>query len=312
MAAAGGVHDGPTRLRVIPEANSGYRLDEPYGCQGRKLSARLGFAPSDYDYPQFGAIGLLEVGDARFATVPAEPTTATGLRIREALEGWSKQEKGEDVIVVGLTNHYLQYVATKEEYGFQYYEGASTLYGPDSSQFFVRSFGCLARWMTGKKLAGCTGPRKINQVGEFDPSPDPVVTRYPSAEERSPLILSDVPVSMSFPDGDRGWQMTFPRMPLDFTADRLKFKVEVLEGRGENVVDDDRGSSIEVREVERGESWRVRWTPVLPRPKRPGEPSVQGPGSERCGRWFRLAVRGRFRITSEQFQVTCQEGRGEP
>jgi hypothetical protein len=301
MAMAGGAHDGYTRLRVIPEANSGFRLDVAHGCQSRKLPVRLLFGPGPHDYPRFGAISLLEVGNARFATVPGEPTTATGLRIRAALKPWSTDV--DEIAVVGLTNHYLQYIATKEEYDFQYYEGASTLYGPHSAQFLVRSFGCLAQWMATNVDPKCENRRPINKVGSFYPRPDPKATRFPDTEDITPLELADVPIVPSWPDGDRGWQMTFPRMPLTFTSDRKLFRVEVFEDKsGETVVDDDRGSSIEVREVDEGDSWRARWTPNLEGSARP----------LRCGKWFRLAVRGRFRITSKPFQVTCEERRGGP
>lgn len=39
---------------------------------------------------------------------------------------------GEDahVVVAGPANTYAHYIATREEYGVQRYEGASTLYGP--------------------------------------------------------------------------------------------------------------------------------------------------------------------------------------
>ena len=85
MSSAGGAHDGPTRLRVIPEANAGYRLTRPAGCQGYKVPVRIFTSPSEYDFPRVGSISLIQIGDARFATLPAEPTTVTGLRIRQDL-----------------------------------------------------------------------------------------------------------------------------------------------------------------------------------------------------------------------------------
>jgi neutral ceramidase len=45
---------------------------------------------------------------------------------------------------MGLANGYLQYVTTASEYAAQYYEGASTLYGPASAGFFTDRLALLA------------------------------------------------------------------------------------------------------------------------------------------------------------------------
>src|SRR5437762_1880026 len=52
-------------------------------------------------------------------------------------------------LVVGLAKAYFQYLATREGYGVQGYEGASTLYGPSSTDFFAEKFFQLARSMNG-------------------------------------------------------------------------------------------------------------------------------------------------------------------
>lgn len=66
--------------------------------------------------------------------VPGELTTMAGRRLREAVRARliSQGVLGEDayVVVAGPANTYSHYIATREEYGVQRYEGASTIYGP--------------------------------------------------------------------------------------------------------------------------------------------------------------------------------------
>ena len=56
-----------------------------------------------------------------------------------------------DSVVVGLANGYIMYVTTPEEYEFQHYEGASTLYGPATAPWLAQTFAMLARHMNGDR-----------------------------------------------------------------------------------------------------------------------------------------------------------------
>src|SRR5262249_1556790 len=99
-------------------------------------------------------------------------------------------------------------------------------------------------------------------------------------------------------DGALGWEIDFGRMPLTFTADRSRFWVEILRGdAGATIEDDDRGTSVEVRELDDGARWRVRWTPDLALADAKCDP--------RCGQTFRIAVRGRVHFESRPFQLVC-------
>jgi len=62
---------------------------------------------------------------ASFAAIPVEATTLVGRAIREKL--------GRETIIIGLSNEYYGYTATREEYGLQQYEGGSTELGPDEA-----------------------------------------------------------------------------------------------------------------------------------------------------------------------------------
>ena len=50
----------------------------------------------------------------------------------------------EIVAVAGYANDFLGYVATREEYEVQHYEGASTLYGPWTQAGYAQEFARLA------------------------------------------------------------------------------------------------------------------------------------------------------------------------
>jgi hypothetical protein len=119
------------------------------------------------------------------------------------------------------------------------------------------------------------------------------VSRWPVDEEPDVLSLGAlVPVRVPR-EGAVGWEIEIRALPLVFTANRSDFSVLVLDSK-QDVFDDDRGASIEVRETDE-KNWRVRWIPDL------------RPGDARCNeqRWFRLAVRGRVSLTSQAFQVDC-------
>lgn len=88
--------------------------------------------------------GVLSAGVAlQLGLIPWNPLTAL------SGQPWSVQVAGawgEDVHVVlaGLTNTYSSYVTTREEYGAQRYEGASTIFGPHTLDAYIqaRFFPC--------------------------------------------------------------------------------------------------------------------------------------------------------------------------
>lgn len=96
---------------------------------------------------------VLRIGPLLLATVPGEPTTMVGRRLRATLRAATQcgssnrmshrmDTKGpsavpswsaggaDHVVIAGYANDYAAYVTTKEEYFAQWYEGASTMFGP--------------------------------------------------------------------------------------------------------------------------------------------------------------------------------------
>jgi neutral ceramidase len=60
-------------------------------------------------------------------------------------------------VVVSLTNGFMQYVTTADEYGAQYYEGGSTLYGPGEAAMFARQLAALTRLLPKDSLPSGAG-----------------------------------------------------------------------------------------------------------------------------------------------------------
>jgi neutral ceramidase len=107
-------------------------------------------------------IGVYRIGDGAIAAVPGESTKQVGTEIRARVARALAPAGVRHVIIAGLANDYIQYITTPAEYGWQSYEGASTLYGPNEGTFFEEQLGALA----GDLAAGRSAPAPAS----FDPS----------------------------------------------------------------------------------------------------------------------------------------------
>ena len=99
-------------------------------------------------------VQVLRVGTLLVACVPAEVTTAAGARLVRWIKATAAEAAGGgatddwEVIVTGLANGYSGYVTTPEEYAAQRYEGASTLYGPNTLGAYAECLCELTRDLT--------------------------------------------------------------------------------------------------------------------------------------------------------------------
>jgi neutral ceramidase len=94
--------------------------------------------------PETMPFQLIEMAPLALAAVPAELTTTSGRRLRAMLEEKLAPLGVRRVIIAGLSNDYGHYVATPEEYALQQYEGASTLYGPNTLPAYLQIYSRLA------------------------------------------------------------------------------------------------------------------------------------------------------------------------
>jgi neutral ceramidase len=115
----------------------GTRSPLPVPGQGHKQGI-----PLDPDnVPKAVPLMVVRVAGRLIATMPGEPTKEVGARLEEAVAAAG----GAPVVVAGLTNEFIQYFTTPEEYDRQHYEGGSTLYGPLSAPFLWGRLADLAR-----------------------------------------------------------------------------------------------------------------------------------------------------------------------
>jgi neutral ceramidase len=106
--------------------------------------------------PNVLPVGVARIGQLGIAVGPAEYTTMSGRRFREAVK--SHLPGVEIVAVAGYANDFLGYVATREEYEVQHYEGASTLYGPWTQAGYAQEFARLAADIAAGRPSATTEP----------------------------------------------------------------------------------------------------------------------------------------------------------
>lgn len=81
---------------------------------------------------------VLQIGDLWLASVPGEPTTTVGRRLRDAIHqelraALGKTDADPTVAIAAYSNDYTSYITTLEEYYEQWYEGASTIFGKNTA-----------------------------------------------------------------------------------------------------------------------------------------------------------------------------------
>ncbi|THH07802.1 hypothetical protein EW145_g3130 [Phellinidium pouzarii] len=171
---AGGTTDGPGAFdfvqgdntsdsQCVEEKNPFWELvkgfitpnpdEQQAACQSPKpILLNTGYAHLPYKWsPSTVDIQMLRVGSFVMLIMPGELTTMAGRRIREAVraELISQGVLGNDayVVVAGPANTYGHYIATREEYSVQRYEGASTLFGPFTLESYIDKYTSLVPFL---------------------------------------------------------------------------------------------------------------------------------------------------------------------
>ncbi|XP_045768235.1 neutral ceramidase-like [Maniola jurtina] len=92
-------------------------------------------------HPRIASISLIWLGGFAILGVPGEPTTMAGRRMKRVVgDVMKKRGFAPRIAVSALTNEYIHYVSTFEEYQIQRYEAASTIYGPHTLDIFLNKF----------------------------------------------------------------------------------------------------------------------------------------------------------------------------
>ncbi|KAF7300950.1 Neutral ceramidase [Mycena indigotica] len=171
---AGGTTDGPGALDFIQGDNAttqnplweivkGFVTPLPNAAQRachapKPILLNTGYATFPYTWsPSTVDIQLLKVG---------ELTTMAGRRLRNAVRSALISNKIIDnsayVVVAGPANTYGHYITTREEYAIQRYEGASTIYGPNTLDAYIDKYTSLVPFLadspTGKPASDAAPP----------------------------------------------------------------------------------------------------------------------------------------------------------
>jgi neutral ceramidase len=282
--AAGGAEDGPTRLRVFSQMHEGHRAPDPdhNSCHTHKVpllaplrsrerecTGPLGYLDDlSQEFPALVPITVAHLGDAMLVATPAELTTMTGIRLRQRLGKYLEQLRApvEHVVVTGLTNSWLQYIATAEEYAQQHYEGASTLYGPHSELFLNNHAVCLTNWLFGDRTRDeecrlgqemlvdvvyptTLAPLRAERLGE---APDDLDEWL----EQHDLVVDD---AHPF-EGIHAYRIHWRGVPPSWVRAGRRLRVTIRSTTGsDRVLADDQGSSLVIRND--GEEWHAMWFP---------------------------------------------------
>ncbi|XP_033739901.1 neutral ceramidase-like isoform X3 [Pecten maximus] len=118
--------------------------------------------------PSIVDVQILRIGQLAILAVPAEFTTMSGRRTRNAVtEALVKGGLPANTVsvIAGLSNDYADYVTTYEEYQQQRYEGGSTIYGPHTLEAFIQEFMVLANDMT-KGVPSSPGPNPPDLISK--------------------------------------------------------------------------------------------------------------------------------------------------
>ena len=149
--------------------------DADYSCQAEKpILFPIGSTEliSNADLP----LQIVTLGQLAIIALPWEVTTTSARRIRATVLAELQGSGIAHAVVAGLSNDYVQYLTTREEYSSQQYEGASTQFGPWTLAAVQQSLRPLAISLR----EGSNAPEGV----------EPPVTT-PSLPPRTPYVAAD-------------------------------------------------------------------------------------------------------------------------
>ena len=127
---------------------------------------------------------IVRIGDFLLVAVPFELTTMAGRRLRKTVDSVLEPTGIGPAVIAGLSNAYASYVTTPEEYGLQFYEGASTLFGQWTLEALLQTYRTLAD--------------SLRQGGQVETVPEPGDTVLPEDTEPTEYPTDETPTSVAF------------------------------------------------------------------------------------------------------------------
>ena len=142
--------------------------------------------------PQVLPLGVARIGQLALAIGPAEYTTMSGRRFRQAIR--DVMPEVTYVAVAGYAGDYAGYVATREEYELQHYEGAATLFGPWTQAAYQQEFARLASDIVANRQSETHEP-PFEMRGTVRPTPLGTAYDQPPSEAEFGDLVEDAPES---------------------------------------------------------------------------------------------------------------------
>lgn len=143
--------------------NAGQAPGANLDCHAEKPILLIVGEPTNGE-PNIIPMQLFRIGNLAIIGLPWEVTTMAGRRLRQTVLDELKHDGVDYVVINGLSNGYMHYLTTREEYAIQQYEGGSNVFGPWSLAAVQQTFRGLALDM----VNGETNPS-----GEPAPLPPP-------------------------------------------------------------------------------------------------------------------------------------------
>ncbi|MBM4250746.1 MAG: alkaline ceramidase [Deltaproteobacteria bacterium] len=112
--------------------------------QEKVLLLPTGFVKPNPWTPRIAPFQIIRIGSLAIIGAPFEVTTVAGYRLKQEIKRRLIADGVRHVVLSGLTNEYIHYVTTREEYQAQAYEGGANLYGPWSLAAYTEIFVNLA------------------------------------------------------------------------------------------------------------------------------------------------------------------------
>ncbi len=145
----------PPGLIVPVGCDNAFYDNQGYDCHAEKpilfaLNQRSPFVepPSEQTLePAVQKLQIFVIGNLAIIGLPWEVTTMSGRRLRTAILDVLESAGVDYAVISGLSNGFVHYLTTREEYAIQHYEGASTIFGPWSQEAVQQELVNLATQM---------------------------------------------------------------------------------------------------------------------------------------------------------------------
>lgn len=202
MSFAAGTTDGPGAFDFTQGSTHGNKFwmvirnlikkpsKEMVKCHGMKpILLPTGEITFPYLWqPNVVDIGMIRIGSFNILAVPGEFTTMSGRRLRDRVDAiFGRDSIPTTSVVAGLCNTYSDYITTREEYTAQRYEGASTIFGPNTLEAYIQNFEEVAA----VAAAGKSGMKPADQ-----PKPANLLSKQLSFI--MPVVMDHAPWGVAF------------------------------------------------------------------------------------------------------------------